>query len=170
MKVLVMFDVLSKTMAPLLADVGFFKKEEFFHAHFVVEVKFEPKQQPQGGEKAAGKDGEAQTDAAVLAEDDSGRRSPEQLRLMARNLRPTLRHNLERRLKVVFDTIDADSDGFLTQDEVSRMGKELGRELQDMLSAVRSANLQKQLDEAKGEVTAKVAALTEEQAQERADK
>ena len=139
-------------------------------AHFVVEVKFEPKQQPQGGEKAAGKDGEAQTDAAVLAEDDSGRRSPEQLRLMARNLRPTLRHNLERRLKVVFDTIDADSDGFLTQDEVSRMGKELGRELQDMLSAVRSANLQKQLDEAKREVTAKVAALTEEQAQERADK
>ena len=56
---------------------------------------------------------------------------------MARNLRPTLRHNLERRLKVVFDTIDADSDGFLTQDEVERMGKELGRELQDMLSAVR---------------------------------
>jgi hypothetical protein len=56
--------------------------------------------------------------------------------IAAVNLRPSLRSNLERRLKVVFDTIDADGNGYLTPDEVAQMGETLDTEVRDMLSAV----------------------------------
>jgi|EP01046_Picozoa_sp_COSAG06_P071765 hypothetical protein len=63
-------------------------------------------------------------------------RFPQEFRIAAVNLRPSLRSNLERRLKVVFDTIDADGNGYLTPDEVAQMGETLDTEVRDMLSAV----------------------------------
>ena len=72
-------------------------------------------------------------------------KSPEEFRLPALNLRPTIRDNLERRLKVIFDTLDVDNSGSLSRDELEQMNESLDVELRDMLSAVLVAAREKQL-------------------------
>ena len=74
-------------------------------------------------------------------------KSPEEFRLPAVNLRPTVRENLERRLKVIFDTLDVDNSGSLSRDELAQMNESLDVELRDMLSAVIAAAREKNGDQ-----------------------